>query len=183
MGKRKLAQDDPNQKSLHQWSGFTYTGSKHPSGLSGGAASGHASPKKPQPPGTPTSKRTKTNPAPTRQPQTPSKRNKQPDLANPVPGMGPASALLAPAAGEEPPPADPGHFVPPPVWVDHRQAAQQRLKDFDLNEQQTSAVHAAYNRPVSILAGAGTGKTTTVVARVLRMVASGIPPCASSFPL
>ena len=45
-----------------------------------------------------------------------------------------------------------------------------------LNEQQLAAVGAPLNRPLLIIAGAGTGKTNTLVHRVARLVADGVSP-------
>lgn len=52
-----------------------------------------------------------------------------------------------------------------------------RFRLWDLNtEQQRAATHE--NGPLLILAGAGTGKTRTIVARITWLVSQGIPPSA-----
>jgi DNA helicase-2/ATP-dependent DNA helicase PcrA len=46
----------------------------------------------------------------------------------------------------------------------------------ELNEQQRAAVTASPDRPLLILAGAGSGKTATLSARVAWLIAEGLPP-------
>ena len=41
-----------------------------------------------------------------------------------------------------------------------------------------AAAVAPFNHPIAVFAGAGTGKTTTLIARVWHMVAQGIKPGA-----
>lgn len=45
-----------------------------------------------------------------------------------------------------------------------------------LNQEQQEAVQHPFNRPLKVIAGAGTGKTTLLVARYLRALAGGIAP-------
>ena len=98
-----------------------------------------------------------------------------PNSKAPAKRKGPA--LQAPAP--PPPPAvEPPRAVVPPAEEDYSAAAREQLARATLNEEQMAAVNAPYNKPVSILAGAGTGKTTTLIARIRRMIAEGIPPCA-----
>eukprot|EP00892_Ulva_mutabilis_P005400 jgi/Ulvmu1/3231/UM015_0272.1 len=57
--------------------------------------------------------------------------------------------------------------------------AQAHLQDPklpSLNEEQKVAAAAPFNSPIAIFAGAGTGKTTTLIARIWRMLAQGIKP-------
>ena len=51
-----------------------------------------------------------------------------------------------------------------------------------LNPAQRRAVGMPFNKVLAILAGAGTGKTTTLLARIEHMIASGIPAGAMPFP-
>src|SRR6516165_648138 len=44
----------------------------------------------------------------------------------------------------------------------------------DLNERQREAVRAPADRPLLVVAGAGTGKTTTLVARVAWLIEQGV---------
>lgn len=48
--------------------------------------------------------------------------------------------------------------------------------DSNLNPQQREAVEATTNKHVQVLAGPGTGKTKTLVNRVIRLIESGVPP-------
>src|SRR5436190_22783477 len=45
-----------------------------------------------------------------------------------------------------------------------------------LNEEQRAAATASHERPLLILAGAGTGKTATLSARAAWLIAEGAPP-------
>ena len=47
-----------------------------------------------------------------------------------------------------------------------------------LNEGQLAAVHAPLDKPTLVIAGAGTGKTTTLSARLEHLVSSGVDPSA-----
>jgi ATP-dependent exoDNAse (exonuclease V) alpha subunit len=82
---------------------------------------------------------------------------------------------MAAAPAEEPP-----RLPPTPQYHDYRAAAQEQLQETiaNLNDQQKAAVNASVRQPSSILVGAGTGKTTTVIARIRNMIANGIPPRA-----
>lgn len=100
-----------------------------------------------------------------------------------------ALSRLRPAANSQlEPPADPslmtfapreeperGAAAPP---ENYQAASAQQLARMPLNAEQTAAVHAPYNIPVSLRAGAGTGKTTTLTARIHLMITDGIPPSA-----
>ena len=46
----------------------------------------------------------------------------------------------------------------------------------DLNDQQRVAVYSEPSRALLVLAGAGTGKTTTLCRRIAHVIESGIPP-------
>ncbi|MFI4853502.1 MAG: ATP-dependent helicase [Phycisphaerales bacterium JB065] len=76
--------------------------------------------------------------------------------------------LFSPSAGVSP---EPTH--------DRRQRTVQRatdaLKKFSLNDEQRHAVDHT-GSPLIVLAGPGTGKTRTIIARILRLLADGVKP-------
>lgn len=55
------------------------------------------------------------------------------------------------------------------------QRAVEELEHFSLNEQQLRAVDHT-GTPLIVLAGPGTGKTRTIIARILRLLADGVKP-------
>ncbi|KAH0789872.1 ATP-dependent DNA helicase [Histomonas meleagridis] len=46
----------------------------------------------------------------------------------------------------------------------------------DLNEEQLQAVHASFEEPLFVYAGAGSGKTRTLICRISNMITNGINP-------
>ncbi|MFU8829394.1 MAG: UvrD-helicase domain-containing protein, partial [Phycisphaerales bacterium] len=55
------------------------------------------------------------------------------------------------------------------------QRAGEALAEFSLNDEQRRAVDHS-GSPLIVLAGPGTGKTRTIIARVLRLLADGVKP-------
>ncbi len=79
---------------------------------------------------------------------------------------------------------DHGLFVPPSAasaepTADRRQRivdrATKALEAFSLNDEQRQAVDHS-GSPLIVLAGPGTGKTRTIIARILRLLADGVKP-------
>jgi hypothetical protein len=182
MAKKKLPRPDKSQRSLFTFPGFA--SSQAPSGSASGTGAGIAAAGAAKNAGGSVAAADTGSGTASTDRVSPTRR-----ITHHAALRTPLSQFQPGANGQLEPPAEPSlmTFAPreepergaPDTPPENFQAASaQQLARIPLNVEQTAAVHAPYNIPVSLCAGAGTGKTTTLTARIHNMIADGIPPSA-----